>query len=216
MTVDKFILEVPELPYLREELLGIFEQCKSFGRLKGLKWRERPERLSSLDQARCLVIQYGENMMLDESKKNLSYDFMQHDLIRNMMQKLNFNHPITAGNIDIIWYRPGFEFEPHVDHYAAATMMWPIIPETGGAPIDFYSLDKVNYTPGEPVGFKNILTKEDIIHTHYYSTLHPTIFNSHWIHGVRKVNHVRVYMRLRINESFDSIVEKHKSGKLIK
>lgn len=216
MTSDKFILEVPELPYNQTELFKIFNQCKGYGRIKGLKWKEKPETLSKVSDAKCLVIQYGENMMLDESKKDLSYDFLQHDYIKEIMERLNFSHPITAGNIDIIWYRPGFEFEPHVDHYASATMMWPIIPTLGGAPIDFYYSDKVKLEPGVPAGFQDIITTEDLIYTHYYSTTHPTIFNSHWIHGVRRVNHVRVYLRLRINESFDSIVEKHRAGKLLK
>lgn len=215
MTPDKYILEVQQLPYSRQELLSIFRHSKSYARLKGLKWRDRPKHLTSIEMATCLVIQYGENMMLDSSKSNLSYDFMQHEYIRNMMEKLNFSHKITAENIDIIWYRPGFEFEPHVDHYAAATMMWPIIPETGGAPIDFYHSDKVVLEPGKPAGFKDIISKDDLIHSHYYSTEFPTIFNSHWIHGVRKVDHVRVYLRLRINESFESIVQKYKNGTLV-
>jgi hypothetical protein len=216
MTKDKFILELPELVYSRQELEDIFNQCKQFGRLKGLKWREKPRTLIELDQATCLVIQYGDNMMLDESKNNLSYNFMQHDCIRNVVKRLNFNHAISPSNIDMLWYRPGFEFEPHVDHYAAATMMWPIIPESGGAPIDFYHNDKVTFTPGEPAAFKDIITTDDLIYTHYYNTTYPTIFNSHQIHGVRTVDHVRVYLRLRINEAFDSIVQKYNSGTLIK
>ena len=216
MNLNNFILEIPELVYDQKELVSIFDQCKPYGRIKGLKWRKKPRKIVSIEDATCLVIQYGENMMLDLSKKDLSYDLLQHSYIKNIIEKFNFSHRIDSGNIDILWYRSGFEFEPHVDHYAAATMMWPIIPATGGAPIDFYSLDKVKYTPGEAGGFRDILNADDIIYTHYYNTTFPTIFNSHWIHGVRRIDHERVYLRLRINESFDSIVKKYKNGTLIK
>lgn len=216
MTPDKLILEIPELCYDRQVLLDVFEQCKGYGRLKGLKWRETPKQLIDFQEAKCVVIQYGENMMLDGSKTNLSYNFLQHQYLKDIMQQLNFTHEISAANIDMIWYRPGFEFEPHVDHYAASTMMWPIIPESGGAPIDFYYSDKVKLEAGVAAGFKDTITIDNLIHTHYYSTTFPTIFNSHWIHGIRKVDHQRVYLRLRINEAFDSIVQKYNSGTLIK
>jgi hypothetical protein len=216
MSPNLYVLEVPELKYSQEELVKVFEHGKDYARLKGLKWKPTPVTLMEISKALCVVIQYGENMMLDNNKKDLSYDFLQHDYVKNIMERLNFSHPITSGNIDIIWYRPGFEFEPHVDHYAAATMMWPILPNDGGAPIDFYHNKDVKLEPGVPNGFKNVITEKDLIHTHYYSIEYPTIFNSHWIHGVRRINHERVYLRLRINESFDSIVKKYNEGTLVR
>ncbi len=216
MDTSNFLLELTSLSYDRLRLLEIFNHAKPYARLKGLKWRERPNTLTTVDRATSVVIQYGDYMMLDSTKQNLSYDFLQHEYIRNLVGSLNFSHEIVSSNIDIIWYRPGFEFEPHTDHYAAATMMWPIFPEDGGAPIDFYYKEGLNFVRGEANGFKDTVGNDDIIYTHYYSTTYPAIFNSHWIHGVRKVTRERAFLRLRINEYFESIVEKHTAGKLIK
>jgi hypothetical protein len=212
----KYLIEILELKYDRNVLLEIFNQSKEYARLKGLKWRETPKSLVEIEKATSVVIQYGDYMMLDSNKSNLSYNFLQHDYIKNLVNNLNFSHEITPGNIDIIWYRPGFEFEPHTDHYAASTMMWPIFPEDGGQPIDFYYKKDLEIKKGEAAEFKNKVSLEDIIYTHNYSTTYPTIFNSHWIHGIRKVANERAFLRLRINENFESIVEKYKNGKLIK
>jgi hypothetical protein len=65
------------------------------------------------------------------------------------------------------------------------------------------------------LGLDGIITEADSIHTHYYNTTYPTIFNSHWIHGVRTVTEERAYLRLRINERFDSIVNKYKNKELV-
>ena len=215
MNTSPFLLELPELTFDRLELLKIFEHAKPYARLKGLKWKEKPKTLITIEDAKCIVIQYGDHMMLDSSKSNLSYDFLQHQYLKDIMQRLKFTHEITAGNIDIIWYRPGFQFEPHVDHYAAATMMWPIFPAGGGAPIDFYYNETVKIEEGVAAGLDGIITEADLIHTHYYNTTCPTIFNSHWIHGVRTVTEERAYLRLRINERFDSIVNKYKNKELV-
>jgi hypothetical protein len=215
MNTLQFLLEIPELQFDRDQLLEIFEQAKPYARLKGLVWKEKPKWLPPLDKATCLVIQSGEYMMLDKDKANMGYNLLQHDYLKDIMKRLRFSHEIKSGNIDIIWYRPGFQFEPHVDHYAAATMMWPIFPASGGAPIDFYYNENVKIEAGVAAGLEGIITKKDLIHTHYYNTTYPTIFNSHWIHGVRRVTEERAYLRLRINESFESIVNKYNNKELV-
>lgn len=210
---DDCVLEIKELVYDRLELLKIFEQTKTFARVKGLPWRNRPDKVVSTENAKCVVIQHGEHMMLDESKKDLSCNLLKFPYIEQLVSRLNFEHKITAGNVDIIWYRPGFKFEPHTDNYAYSTMMWPIVPEDGGAPVDFYHREGIEIKiPGE----YKMLTDNDITLTHYYSTEYPTVFNSHVIHGVREVKYERAYFRLRINEDFISIREKYKNGKLLK
>ena len=216
MNLELFLLEIKNMPYDRLKLLEVFNHAKGFARLKGLKWRTYSKSILSLDKAKCLVIQHGDNMMLDDTKKDLSYDFLQHDYIKSMVAQLNLSHEISPGNLDIIWYRPGFVFEPHVDHYAYSTMMWPIFPEDGGQPIDFYYKEGLEYEKGKSYGFQEILTDNDIVHTHYYNSTYPAVFNSHWIHGVRLVKEERVFLRLRINESFESLVEKYKNGTLVK
>lgn len=215
MNTALFLLEIPEMQFDRTQLLEIFNHAKPYARLKGLVWKKKPTLLTSIDNAKCVVIQFGEYMMLDKNKTDLSYNFLQHSYIKDMMKRLKFNHEITAGNIDIIWYRPGFRFEPHVDHYASSTMMWPIFPADGGAPIDFYYNENVKIEAGVAAGLEGIITEKDLIHTHYYNTTYPTIFNSHWIHGVRPITEERAYLRLRINESFESIVNKYNKKELV-
>lgn len=206
------IIELTELTYDKSKLLEIFEQTKQYARVKGLPWRDRPNRVAEVSDAKCVVIQHGDHMMLDNTKADLSCNLLEFDYIKSLVSRLNFSHKITPGNVDIIWYRPGFKFEPHTDNYAYSTMMWPIIPDDGGAPIDFYYKAGVEIKiPGE----YKMLSDTDIALTHYYSTSYPTIFNSHAIHGVRSVNTERAYFRLRINESFADLSRKYKTGELI-
>ena len=213
ITKEECILELTDFEYDRNELLKIFEQTKKFARVKGLPWRDRPDKVITVENAKCVVIQHGEHMMLDSTKSDLSCNLLSFEYIKTLVKRLNFIHKISPGNVDIIWYRPGFKFEPHTDNYAYSTMMWPIIPEDGGAPIDFYHREGLEIKiPGE----YKMLTDNDIVLTHHYSTKYPTIFNSHFIHGVKTVDVERAYFRLRLNETFKEIVEKYKNGTLLK
>ena len=221
MDKDQFVIEVDDMPYDRAALLRVFEQAKPYARIKGLGWQDNSHLETwNVDTAPAVVIYSGSYMNIDSGKKDLNYNFLKHESVRRMIERLNFSHPITEGNVDMIWYRPGFKFEPHIDHYAKSTMMWPIIPDDAGAPIDFYYKSNIDLIPliqsGKPAGFKDQVTDSDICCTHYYSTAVPTIFNSLWIHGVRPVATERVYLRLRINEPFESIVSKYKSGTLVR
>lgn len=213
ITKEQCILELTDFNYDRLKLLEVFEKTKHLARVKGLPWRDRPTKVLTVENAKCVVIQYGEHMMLDQNKTDLSCNLLEFPYVSELVNRLNFSHKITPGNVDIIWYRPGFKFDPHTDNYAYSTMMWPIIPEDGGAPLDVYYRQGVEITiPGE----YKMLNDSDIVLTHYYSTTYPTIFNSHMIHGIKAVENERAYFRLRINESFESIVNKYKNGNLLK
>jgi hypothetical protein len=215
MSINKlFLLEIKELKYNRLKLLEIFNQVKSYARVKGLPWNSNDS--LEIDDANCIVIQYGDYMIADPSKKSLSCNLLAFPYIQNLVNRLNFSHEISPGNVDILWYRKGASFQPHVDHYAASTMMFPIDPEDADAPIDFYYEKSIALEQGVAQHFGNVLTDKNIIYSHQYSTSYPTIFNSHWIHGVKNVSRDRVYFRIRINENFSSIKEKYKQGTLLK
>jgi hypothetical protein len=93
--------------------------------------------------------------------------------------------------------------------------MIPIIPQDGGAPINFYHKDSV--TPEPATDYREILTDKDIIFKHNYSVVHPTIINQRQIHGVSKLNHERVYLRFKLNNYYyEELVELDKKGILIK
>jgi hypothetical protein len=214
MSIEKlFLLEVREIEYDRLKLLEIFNQVKSRARIKGLPWSaDTPVDINTAD---CVVIQYGDHMMADPTQSHLSCNLLDYDYIGQLVKRLNFSHEISAGNLDILWYRTGASFEPHVDHYAHSTMMFPILPDDAGAPIDFYYKADLALQKGTAQNFNSILTDKDIIYTHRYSTHYPTIFNSHWVHGVKNVPNERVYLRIRINEDFNSIFKKYKNGVLL-
>ena len=212
MNIENFILEIKEATYDRNQLLEIFNNVKYMARVKGLPWRDKPTHVAPVDFVKCVVIQYGEYMMLDQSKTDLSCNLLEHPYIKELVSPFKFSHIITPNNVDIIWYRPGFVFQPHVDHYASSTLMWPIIPANGGTPVDFYHKEGIEVKAGE---YNNIVSDSDICYTHYYSTDFPTIFNSHVIHGIRPVEEERAYLRLRINEDFNSIKEKFNNGTLL-
>jgi hypothetical protein len=217
---EDYVIEL-DTTYDRRVLLGIFEQAKPYARIKGLGWQDNSHlKTWSTDTAPAVVIYSGDYMNMDPNLQDLNYDFLQHKYIRQLVEQINLDKPINKNNVDMIWYRPGFCFEPHIDHYAMSTLMWPVIPENGGAPIDFYYKSNIDLNAfiqaGKPAGFKNDVTEQDIIDTHFYSTTSPTVFNSHWIHGVRPVQEERVYLRLRINEPYESLLIKHRTGTLIR
>lgn len=220
MDKEQYVIEL-DTTYDRRVLLDVFEQAKPYARIKGLGWQDNSHLQAwTVATAPAVVIYSGDYMNIDAGKKDLNYDFLQHRYIRTLVEQINLEKPINKNNIDIVWYRPGFCFEPHIDHYAMSTLMWPIVPEDGGAPIDFYYKSNIDLNAfikaGKPAGFKNQVTEADIIDTHYYSTTSPTIFNSLWIHGVRPVKEERAYLRLRINEPYETILRKHLTGTLIR
>ena len=214
MTTDKFLLELKTLEYDKDCLHKIFNEVKDKARTKHLPWRRATS--SSASNATGLVIQFGDFMITDPSDENLSCNLLSFQYISQLVNQLNVSHTIFPDQVDIIWYKPGFTFEPHVDHRAASTVMFPIFPEDGGAPIDFYYREDIQLEAGVAADFKKQLTSNDINHTHYYNTSYPTIFNSHWIHGVRTVDRDRAYLRVRLDESFSSIMEKFKKNILVK
>lgn len=213
MINNDYLIELHELTYDRDILKALFDDLKPFFRIKGLPWRGKPGVNLDVEKAKCVVVQHGDHMMLDPTKSHLSVNLLENSYIKSLVSRLTFSHKISPNNLDIMWYRPGFVFEPHTDSYSHSTLMWPILPDNGGAPIDFYHRDDIEIKlPNE---YKNIVSDKDIVYTHYYSTKHPTVFNSHKIHGVKSVNEDRVYLRLRLNESFDNIRTRYTQGTLI-
>jgi hypothetical protein len=149
------------------------------------------------------------NTELLEGKK-----LSEYTEISELLEKFNFDVPLNKNDIDLLSYDPGFTFHPHTDHFMQCGIMFPILPEDGDAPIIFYENEDIEVVPRK--NYSGIVTENDIAYKHYYSTKHPTLFNGRTIHGVGTVSKTRVYLRFKIlNQSFDSIIEKNKKGKLI-
>jgi hypothetical protein len=210
---NNFIIELNNFPYQRTKLLEIYQQIAHLGRVKGLPWRIVQNQFLDRNLATCLVIQSGDYMMLDPSTSDLDCNLLDFDYIQNLVNTFNIEHTIGPGNLDILIYKPGFTFEPHTDGYCKSLIMFPILPEDGGAPIDFYN--DSNITLKTPASYRSKVKNSDIVYTHYYNTNYPTIVNTHKIHGVRRVNETRVYLRCKLNESFESILCKHLQNNLL-
>lgn len=211
MDTKNLILELPEISLDKQKLINIFESVKSYGRVKGLPWKEYSLNNISLNRSKCIVITDGDYMMLDHSASHLSINLLGIPYIKELVSKIKFDHEILSNNIDILWYKPGFIFEPHIDGYAASTMIVPIISNTS---IDFYENKNLNIEKGKSATFENIVTFNDLIYSHRYNCNFPTIFNSHIIHGIGTITKDRVCLRLKINEPFESIIDKYINNKL--
>jgi len=225
MNTENFVLDIKELSYDRNKMEEMFNELKPNFRIKGLPWWGddlkdvfKDYDINDVNKFRGVVVQYGEHMMIDPTKSHLSVNLLDFKIVRDIAERLNLDKPISPYSIDINWYRvSGFSFEPHVDYYAASTMIFPIIPEQDFQPIDFYDRSKVDYVEGETHSFENTLKDEDIVHTHYYGSNYGTIFNSHWPHGIRPIAvGNRAALRFRTDEKFSSIMTKYKNGILFK
>ena len=219
MKQEDFFIRLENFSYDQSELHEIYKSVAHKARLKGLKWKPATTlnpRKTPYDPGTTSVIQYGNKQMLVPSKSHLSCNFLEFDYIRQLVSRLNFDHEILPNNCDMLIYNFNSIFPAHTDHYAASTMMWPILPEDSGEPIHFYHRDDFNVIPGEARSWEFNVTDEDIVYTHYYGTQYPTIFNSHTIHAIPRIrSNLRVSLRLRLNESYESILSKHKSNTLV-
>jgi len=149
------------------------------------------------------------NTELLEGKKLIEYNE-----VSELVELFNFYTGIEY-DVDLMHYDPGFTFHPHTDHPMQCGIMFPILLEDGDAPIIFYENEDIEIVPRK--NYSSIITENDILYKHHYSTLHPTLFNAQAIHGVDTVSKERVYLRIKIlNQSFNSILEKYKKGELIR
>lgn len=209
---ENFLFEVTELPYDSKKLASYFEQIKNHGRCKGLAWRPN-QKIPTFENARALVYQHSDYLMLDLNQHGKGINLLDNPYIKELVSVFNFDHEIISQHVDIVWNRPGYDFKPHVDGYAATTVFWSFIPEVCETPINFYYRDDVVLKQNQEY---LQMTDDDIVFSHYYSAKYPAIFNSHQVHGVKPVTNHRVQLRLRINESYDSVRKKYQSGTLIK
>jgi hypothetical protein len=95
--------------------------------------------------------------------------------------------------------------------------MFPILPDDGAAPIDFYRMPE-GATWERAAGYSKWINPDrDLIYSYHYSLIHPSMFNGNIIHGVKNNDKERVFLRFKcLNMTFHSIIEKAKQGKLIK
>ena len=139
-------------------------------------------------------------------------DYLKYPVVKNLVKLFNpISKNIGPGNIAIVVYKPGFVFNPHIDFSRKACIMFPILPTSTPAPIDFYESEILN---GVDI-HGNDADHDDKLYigSHFYSLKHPTITNTEVPHGVRNsTNDLRVQLQFSIYDDYDLCVERIKSG----
>ena len=200
------------ITYDISELQQIYEQLKPYRRTRALildnKNKKSPQ-TTDPDKALQSQIMKSHHAVDDQSRPG--YDVGRHPAISKIIEQ--FKIRINPDMVDINCFRPGFEFLPHTDQ-VQCTIMFPIIPNTAGAPVDFYYREGLEVKPATE--YRTLVSDQHRAVEHFYSTLHPTIINQRQIHGVRRLDHERVYLRFKINDkSFEELVVLDQAGQLV-
>lgn len=201
------VLEIPEITYDKFELLKIYEQVKDHARVKYLPWSKTPNNeFVKPDEAKAVTIQYNDHEIRNPSEHGKGVNLLDFEYIRDLFS--NFNLKIHPASISMMIYKEGYVFKPHVDGWAASVLMFPIISTSA---IDFYHEKGMQFESYKeyPIDY------DKIIYSHYYNDIHPTIFNSHIIHGVKPTTDFQVKLKVNLNEDFYSIRERYKAGILL-
>lgn len=204
-----------EITYNREELKDWYESVKQYRSNFGTLMNKFNEEHASMNLTHSK--RFSENMFdTIDTYFTLGKHIKEFEPIKKLVERFNFNTPLQGADVDILIYKPNYLFHPHVDFHMNCGIMFPILPDTGASPIDFY-----NMPPGEDweraKGYaKSIKFNRDIIYSYYYNLKHPSMFNGNTIHGVRNNNQERVFLRVKcITMTFDQVIEETKLGKFI-
>lgn len=215
---NQCFFELKEIPYDRKILTDIFQNIKHYARPKGAPWYDKSK--IDLSKIKSSLIYYGDHLNLDDSKKCLSFNLLEIDYIKNLVNRLNLDDEVHPAQIEISWFKSNASLVPHIDSYAKSSVMWPIFPEISLDPIDFYYNENINLeyyiNKKQVINFSKFIGSNNLICSHIYSVNVPTVINNHFIHGVRPLKHERIMLRLRVEEPFQNLLHKYKNGKLIK
>lgn len=209
MILGKYHCTIDEITYNRQELLNFYNQHKQHT----MPFGDYMEFLSPWERE----FKGTPGMNAVAVQKAQGKDLLDYDIINQYVNMFNFKQEIQPRDIDLLHYDPGFKFHPHTDHFMNCGIMFPILPDDAGEPISFYS--RPGHKPERNLNYEKIYgwTDDDIEYNHYYSVIHPTLFNGMAIHGVPTVTQERVYLRIKvIGETFDSVIRKLKNREFIK
>jgi hypothetical protein len=211
ISIEQCVHTVVGITYNISELQDLYEELKSFRRTRPLILENKSiANKVETDPDKAVQSQIMKHHKAADANRP-GYDVGQHPIVQQLIKQ--FKIKINPDLVDINCFRPGFEFFPHTDQ-VMCTIMWPIIPTSGGAPIDFYF--KEGLVPQPATEYKSMLTKKDKVAEHHYSTSHPAIINQRQIHGVSKLDHERVYLRFKIYDySFEDLVKLDNLGQLV-
>lgn len=208
-TKQDCILEIPEIEYDKTELVKIYEQVKGYSRIKRRPNKVYPPGFVS----KTLVMQYDDHGIPNPEDFGKSVNFLDFEYIRNIAEQFNLKKKIHPGNITMMSYADGFDFNPHVDGpQASSVIMFPFIATGSTAEIDFYYQENIDYVPFEnyeDMGYSKIF------YSHTYSDKYPTVFNSQIIHGIKPISGFQVRLKINVPEKLLAIRQRYESGLLL-
>lgn len=210
MKQGNYHTEIDEVTYIREELEEIYNQHKHLV----MNFGDYMESLQLHPKKREFKGRPGMNAINIQSTSKSWLDFPK---IKKYVDMFDWEIYPQPDHIDMLHYEVGYKFHPHTDHFMNLAIMFPILPATKMAPINFYSrpgsIPERNVNYEKKYGWKD----RDIEYQHHYSLKHPTMFNGMAIHGVAETLEQRVILRVKcLGETYDSAVEKLKKGTFVK
>jgi|TARA_B110000483_G_C18114077_1_gene510897 hypothetical protein len=210
MKQGNYHTEIDEVTYIREELEEIYNQHKHLV----MNFGDYMETIQLKPRKREFKGRPGMNAINIQSTSKSWLDFPE---IKKYVDMFDWEIYPQPDHIDMLHYDVGYKFHPHTDHFMNLAIMFPILPTTKMAPINFYSrpgsIPERNVNYEKKYGWNN----RDIEYQHHYSLKHPTMFNGMAIHGVAETPEQRVILRVKcLGETYDSAVEKLKKGTFVK
>lgn len=132
-------------------------------------------------------------------------------VIKKLVDK--FAIDIPTDDVQINYYDVGFKLIPHTDNVWNAHIMFPILPEDGGAELIYHKVPKHKHK--RATGYAEYTDNIDYIIK--YSTEHPTIMDTQIPHSAKEVvGEPRVYLKFMIKDfTFDELKQMAKDGKLL-
>lgn len=210
LTSKDCILEIPEIEYDNNELIKIYESIKDFARVKYLPWKETPDQFISKEESKSLIIQYDNYQIRNPyEQEGMTVNLLDFEYISNLAKR--FKIPLYPGNFSITIYKEGYEFKPHIDGYAASVIMFPITGDFSDKTLNFYHRPGMEYETYKEYEMDN----SNIFFSHSYNTTNPIIFNSHIVHGVKKLLKPQIKLKINTNHQFGLIRQQYIDGHLI-
>ena len=204
-----------EISYDREELKSWFESVREYSDDFGLVLNRQRTESTSKNLTHDKSFQHGLFDTIDTFGK-INKHIVEFETISKLVNKFNFGDVLDPTNVDVLIYKPGYVFHPHVDFHMYCGIMFPIYPDKDASPIDFYRLPE-GETWQRAKGYGGSIKRErDLNYSYHYSLKHPSMFNGHVIHGVRNNDKERVFLRLKcLNMTFHQVIEKTLTGNFI-
>lgn len=141
---------------------------------------------------------------------------LDHEPIQRLVRQFNFDQPLDNRAVDVLVMRKGTDFKAHVDFRMHCGIMFPILPDVGAEPIDFYRIPPGAVWKRAANYNQQLIVDRDLLYSYHYNMQHPSMFNGDTIHGVRQVKQERVFLRFKCySMTFDQVIAKAKAGNLI-